>query len=98
MRLVTFDGAIEVRSWDRPEVLVQIEKRGNDKEAVAKIEINASQQKGGVIEIEARNTAKRGFVGIGFFVSPSAKLIASVPRNTQSHHSHRATALWSSSA
>ena len=26
--LTTFDGAIEIRSWDRPEVLVEIEKRG----------------------------------------------------------------------
>ena len=35
---------IEVRSWDRPEVLVQIEKRGQDKDAVAKIEILSEQK------------------------------------------------------
>ena len=28
----TFDGSIEIRAWDRPEVLVVIEKRGEDKE------------------------------------------------------------------
>ena len=31
LKLTTFDGAIEVRSWDRPEILVQVEKRGQDK-------------------------------------------------------------------
>ena len=81
VRLTTFDGAIEVRSWDKPEVLVQVELRGNDKEAVSKIEINASQKED-AIEISTRNTAKGGFAGIGYYVSPSAKLIANVPRNS----------------
>ena len=30
LHLTTFDGAIEIRSWDRPDVLVEIEKRGAD--------------------------------------------------------------------
>jgi DUF4097 and DUF4098 domain-containing protein YvlB len=82
LRLTTFDGAIEVRSWDRPEVLVQIDKRGPDKESLATIDVT-SDQKGDVIQIEARHTAARTrFVGLGFFVSASAKIIASVPRNT----------------
>ncbi len=57
LHLYTFDGAIEVRSWDRPEVVVQIEKRGQDKDAVAKIEI-LSEQKGDRLQVEARHTAK----------------------------------------
>jgi len=82
LRLTTFDGAIEVRSWDRPEVLVQIDKRGPDKESLGTIDI-LSDQKGDVIQIEARHTATRThFVGLGFFVSASAKIVASVPRNT----------------
>ena len=32
--LTTFDGAIEVTTWDRPEVLVVVEKRGLDHDAV----------------------------------------------------------------
>jgi hypothetical protein len=32
VRLTTFDGSIEVRSWDRPEVRVEIEKRGPTKD------------------------------------------------------------------
>jgi len=80
LHLYTFDGAIEVRSWDRPEVVVQIEKRGQDKDAVAKIEI-LSEQKGDRLQVEARHTAKPGFVW-GVFHSPSARLIANVPRQT----------------
>ena len=81
LRLATFDGNVEVRSWEKAEVLVQVELRGNDKEAVTKIEVNATQ-KGDSIEIDTRNLTKGTFVGIGYYVSPSAKLIASVPRNT----------------
>ncbi len=81
VHLSTFGGAVEVRSWDRPEVLIQIDKRGQDKDAISKIEILADQ-KGNVIQVEARNSGKSSLAGIGFFVSPSAKLTASVPRNT----------------
>ena len=82
VRLQTFDGAIEVRSWDRAEVLIQIEKRGEDKETLGQIEI-LSEQKGGVVQVEARRSKTRSsFVGIGFFIGPTATLIASVPRNT----------------
>ena len=80
--LLTFDGNVEVRSWDRAEVLVQIEKRGHDKDSLSTIEV-LSDQKGDTIQVEARRTkSKSSFVGVGFFVGPSAKLIASVPRNT----------------
>lgn len=81
LHLYTFDGAVEVRSWDRPEVVVQIEKRGQDKDAVSKIEV-ISEQKGDRLMIDARHTAKRGFVSFGVFHSPSARLIANVPRQT----------------
>ena len=76
--LTTFDGAIEVRSWDRPEVLVQIEKRGQDKDVVAKIEVLA-EQKNGRIAIETRYSGRTSFA-FGVWQSPSAKLIATVPR------------------
>ena len=34
VHLTTFDGAIEIQSWDKPDVLVEVEKRGATKEAV----------------------------------------------------------------
>jgi hypothetical protein len=70
LRLYTFDGAVEVRSWDRPEVLIQIDKRAQDKDTLDKIEIVA-EQKNGLIQVEARHTGKKTFVGMGFHLSPS---------------------------
>ena len=80
LHLYSFDGNIEVRSWDKPEVLVQIEKRGQDKDVVSKIEV-LTEQKDNRIQVEARYSGKTGFIGFGIYHSPSARMIASVPRN-----------------
>jgi DUF4097 and DUF4098 domain-containing protein YvlB len=79
VRLTTFDGAIEVRSWDRPEVLVEIEKRGPTKESVEALEI-VSQQKNGAIELEVKRPRRESFTHVAFSRSPSARLIVSLPR------------------
>jgi len=55
LTLQTFDGGVEVRGWDRPEVLVEIEMRAEDKEAVSKITVLA-EQTGQKIQVEARTT------------------------------------------
>jgi hypothetical protein len=82
LHLYTFDGAIEVRSWDKPEVLVQIDKRGQDQKAISQIEILA-EQTGDRIQIEARHPGSTGsFVVFGAYRSPSARFIANVPRQT----------------
>ena len=81
IHLYTFDGPIEIRSWDRPEAVIEIEKRGQNKEAVSKIQVIA-EQTGNRIQIEARHPGDGSFVGIGRFTSPSAKFIANVPRKT----------------
>jgi hypothetical protein len=39
----TFDGSIEIRPWDKPDVQVVVEKRGRDKADVAVIDVQASQ-------------------------------------------------------
>jgi hypothetical protein len=80
LHLYTFDGGIEVRSWDRSEVLIEIEKRGQDQEAVSKIQILADRT-GNRIQMEARHPGTRSFA-IGRFTSPSARFIVSVPRKT----------------
>jgi DUF4097 and DUF4098 domain-containing protein YvlB len=79
VRVTTFDGAIEVRSWDRPEVLVEIEKRGPTKESLDSLEI-VSQQKDGAIELEVKRPRREAFSNVAFSRSPSARLIVSVPR------------------
>lgn len=81
--LTTFDGAIQVRPWDRPEVLVEIEKRGSDKDAVDGIQISAAG-KGDRISVEVKKPAsEKQFIGIGIHHSTSARLIASVPRGAK---------------
>src|SRR5215813_8501206 len=42
--LSTFDGSIEIRAWDKPEIEVVIEKHAVSKEAAAMIEVHTDQQ------------------------------------------------------
>lgn len=82
LTLATFDGSIEVRSWDRPEVHVVIERRGQNRDEVESIEIKA-EQLGDRISVEARRPSQREHrIGFGYHVGRSAKLVASVPRRT----------------
>jgi len=77
LRLETFDGPIDVRAWDNPEVRVDVEKRGPDKASVSAIEI-VSEQVGDHIRVEARHPASRHtFFG---WSSPSAGFVVNVPR------------------
>ncbi len=75
--LKTFDGSIEVRAWDKPDVQVTIEKHAMSKAAADTIEVRA-EQNGNAITIEARVPPSRGF-GIHFGSARSAKLIVSAP-------------------
>lgn len=79
LRIATFDGAIEVQSWDNPDVLVEIEKRGPTKEAVEALQIVATQD-GPRIEVEVKRPRNESLGGIGFHRTASARLIVSVPR------------------
>ncbi len=74
--LTTFDGSIEVRGWDRQEVLVEVEKRGADRAAVDTIQVKATQV-GQTITIDVPKPAR---IEIGSWRrSPSARLVVSVP-------------------
>jgi DUF4097 and DUF4098 domain-containing protein YvlB len=74
--LLTFDGSIEIRPWDKSEVEIIIEKRGADKNAIAEIEVTATQE-GNRINVEAKRPRRE--MGFHFGSSPSAKLIVSLP-------------------
>jgi DUF4097 and DUF4098 domain-containing protein YvlB len=73
--LSTFDGAIEVRPWDRSEVNVVIEKRAWDKESAATIEVR-TQQDANRIVVDVTAPRSEGFL---HFDHRSAKLIVSMP-------------------
>ena len=81
LNLTTFDGAIEIRSWDRPEVLVEIEKRGGTREAVDALVVETNQD-GDRITVDVKRPRSETFSGFGLHQSTSAKLVVSVPDKT----------------
>jgi DUF4097 and DUF4098 domain-containing protein YvlB len=81
VRVTTFDGAIEIQSWDKPDVMIEIEKRGPTKAALEELEISA-EQKGRVIELEVKRPREESFSGIGLHRTATARLIVNVPRDT----------------
>jgi len=81
--LNTFDGAIEIHSWDKNEVEVEIEKRAMEQALLDDIKVNAEQQ-GDKITITVTGPARgeRHGMTIGMHVSPTARLRVVVPRNS----------------
>jgi putative adhesin len=81
VHLSTFDGSIELRSSDRQDVVVEIEKRGATKEDVDALQVNSTQD-GNRIEVEVKRPRSETLSGLGFHQSSSARLIVSVPRRS----------------
>lgn len=79
VRLTTFDGSIEIQGWEKPDVVVEIEKRGGTREALDALEV-VTQQSGNVIELEVKRPRTETFRGIGLHRAAYARLIVSVPR------------------
>jgi DUF4097 and DUF4098 domain-containing protein YvlB len=81
--LDTFDGAIELHSWDRPEVEVEIEKRAMEQALIDEIKVDASE-KNGVITVKVTGPTRAEFRGVtvGVHISPTARLRVAVPRHS----------------
>ena len=79
LALSTFDGSIEVRGWDRDEVVVEVEKVGPDQATVDRIQVSATQD-GGAITIDVQKPSPLERTGMGR--TPSANLVVSVPLKT----------------
>jgi DUF4097 and DUF4098 domain-containing protein YvlB len=80
--LNTFDGAIELHSWDKNEIEVEVEKRAMEQTLLDEIKVDAQQQ-GDKITIKVTGPSRmehRG-VTIGVNISPTARLRVVVPRN-----------------
>jgi hypothetical protein len=75
LALSTFDGSIEIRPWDRSEVLVVVEKHAASRQAAEDIDV-VVEQDGNRISVSAR---ARPHAGIVWFGSRRARLIVSVP-------------------
>ena len=77
--LTTFDGSIEIRTWDKPDVQVVVEKRGHDQNAVAAIEVHA-EQNGNHVEVSVTEPKHSG---LNFhFGNRSARLLISLPASS----------------
>ena len=78
LNLTTFDGAIEVQSWDRPEVLVVVERRGRDKAEAEAIQVDIEQRGHEITVVARRDPRERQTFG---WNRRSASLFITVPRN-----------------
>jgi DUF4097 and DUF4098 domain-containing protein YvlB len=80
--LDTFDGSIEIHSWDRNEIEVEVEKRAMEQALLDEIKIDAQQQGDKiVVKITGPARADRHGVTIGMHISPTARLRVAVPKN-----------------
>ena len=81
--LETFDGAIEVHSWDRNEVEVEVEKRAMEQPLIDQMKVDVEQQ-GDRIVVRVTGPARADFRGvtIGMHISPTARVRVAVPRAT----------------
>jgi DUF4097 and DUF4098 domain-containing protein YvlB len=78
----TFDGSIQVMAWDQPQVRVEAEKRGPDREVAAALEVRATQEGNRIrIEAPAPKVTER-VVGFGN-TTPSVSFIIRVPANVK---------------
>ena len=84
LTLDTFEGAIEIHSWDKNEVEVEIEKRGMEQALLDEMKIEAEQQ-GDKVTLKVTGPAKAEHHGltIGVHISPAARLYVAVPRKSQ---------------
>jgi Putative adhesin len=80
--LDTFDGSIEVHSWDRAEVEVIVEKQAQDDTLLQQIVVEQSQD-GDAVTLRVRGPAASGHDGIqiGVVYSPGAKLRVALPKS-----------------
>lgn len=76
----TFDGAIELHSWDRNEIEIEIEKRAMEQVLIDEIKVDAQQNGDKItVKVTGPDRGRRG-VTIGMHISPTARIRVVVPR------------------
>lgn len=82
LNLDTFDGAIELHSWDKNEIEVEIEKRAMEQVLIDEIKVDAQQQGDRItVKITGPTRMEHRGLTIGVNISPTARLRVAVPRN-----------------
>ena len=77
--LATFNGAIEVRVWDHPEVQIVVERRGSDQHEAEAIRVE-SEQHGDRVSMTVKDERTND---LGFHRQRSASLLVTLPRNAR---------------
>jgi len=80
LTLRTFDGSIQLKSWDKNEVLVEIERRGPDEKSTEALVVNTSQDGNRIVVDVPPPREQRDGIHIGSWQSPSVSLIVTGPR------------------
>lgn len=80
--LETFDGAIEIHSWDRDTIEVEIEKRAMEQDLLDQIEIVAEQEGDHVVVRVTGPPSRELGIVVGSHVSPTALLRVALPRRS----------------
>jgi Putative adhesin len=80
LQLRTFDGSIRLKSWDRNEILVEIERRGPDAETARRLTVDTSQQGNRVVVEVPEPREGRDRIHFGSWQSPSVSLVVTAPR------------------
>ena len=75
----TFDGTLEFRSWDRDEIVIDIERRAGTAAAARDIVVNVTERDGDIL-IEAKQPNRGGFLEHIGQSSPRVRMILAVPR------------------
>lgn len=80
LNLRTFDGSVQLKSWDRNQVLIEIERRAQDNQTAEALVVNATQD-GNRITVDAPEPRdRRERIHFGSWQSPSVNLIVTAPR------------------
>jgi DUF4097 and DUF4098 domain-containing protein YvlB len=83
LALDTFDGAIELHSWDRSEIEVEIEKRAMEQSLIDQMKVDAQQQGDKItVKVTGPERVEHRGMTIGVHISPTARIRVAVPRNT----------------
>jgi DUF4097 and DUF4098 domain-containing protein YvlB len=81
LNLRTFDGAIQVKSWDEKDVRVEIERRGPDSKTASELVVTVTQE-GNRVVVEAKNPhANAPGIHFGSWAAGSVSLVVTTPRN-----------------
>jgi hypothetical protein len=79
----TFDGSVEIHSWDRNEVEIEVEKRAMEQSLVDEMKIVAEQQGNKIVlKVSRPSRYESKGIQIGVNFSPSARLRIALPRQS----------------